>query len=135
MKGGTLQINRSAGISFWQAPESFRVEHFETYLHDLVSDPGYSVGFQEVMDFSKVETCELSAEGVAQMVFCQRAFKDKLIGNQRVMIAPGDYINVLCRMYSLRSADVPMEIEVFHNAEEAAMWLGNRLMTALRLST
>ena len=117
-------IDRAAGISYWKAPKVLEGHHLDSYLQHLLSDPDYSVGLQEVLDFKNVKECNLSTDNITRMVVCQRAQQNKLIGNQRALICDNDLVYGLCRMFTLKSGSVSMEIQVFRSADEAAKWLG-----------
>ena len=118
------KIDRAAGIAYWQAPEVLEGHHLESYLTRLVADPDYSVGLQEILDFSRVKECKLTTDNVTRMVICQRAQQNKLIGNQRAMICESDLVYGFSRMFTLKSGEIPIEMQVFRSAEKAAEWLG-----------
>ena len=96
----------------------------EAYLTSLIADPEYSVGLQEVLDLRSVEKCNLTTDSVTRMVICQRTLQNKLIGNQRAIICESDLVYGFCRMFTLKSGEIPMEMQVFRSAEKAAEWLG-----------
>ncbi len=118
------KIDRAAGISYWKAPEILEAHHVEAYLKHLLTSPDYSVGLQEVLDFNGVEECRVTTDNVNRMVACQRVRQNELIGNQRALICSSDLVYGLCRMFTLKSGEVPMEIQVFREVDGAAEWLG-----------
>ena len=100
-------------------------EFIETY-HELYKSPQYKLGLNELVDFSKADFTNLSADGLNRVfdivshLYISNGL-DKEI--KTAIVAPDDLSFGLSRMYQITHDQSEEEMMVFRTMDSALKWL------------
>lgn len=98
---------------------------FVSYYDKLLSLPGDSGMFHELVDFSELTRVELTKGALSRVAMKATAkYGSCDIKLKCAIIASLDYVFGLSRMYEMGERHSNIELQVFRNAQEAVDWLG-----------
>ena len=89
---------------------------------ELISDPGYDLTLNDLVDMRAVSRLEVGPDAVRQLV---DLFAHPGAGatNRCAIVAATDHIFGMARMYELLSSNSTEQIHVFRDIESAEQWL------------
>jgi len=91
---------------------------------DLTARPDYDAGADDLVDLRQVDRLEISAEAMRHLIDLFQPVD--ALGNptRLAIVAASDFTYGMSRMYGmLRGHNVPEEVQVFRDADEAYAWL------------
>ncbi len=91
-------------------------------LHSSVSDPGFEPGFNVLSDHTRI-TRPITTEQVKLLVGHMESLSDHLAGARWAIVTNSPASYGMMRMLSVFAERVPMELQVFRDADEANQWL------------
>ena len=93
-------------------------------LSDLLIDPDFRASMDILWDFRAVTTRIVDAQEVKDLVNFIRTNQSKRGSNYRVaLVVSRDMDYGLARMYEAYSQDLPVQIRIFDELEQAELWL------------
>jgi hypothetical protein len=93
-------------------------------LHSSVSDPGFEPGFNVLSDHTRI-TRPITTEQVKLMVGHMESLSDHLAGARWAIVTNSPASYGMMRMLSVFAERVPIELQVFRDADEANRWLAS----------
>ena len=93
-------------------------------LHSSVNDPDFEPGFNVLSDHTQV-TRAITTEQVKLMVNHMESLSDRLAGARFAIITNSPASYGMMRMLSVFAKRVPMELQIFGDADEANRWLAS----------
>jgi hypothetical protein len=90
------------------------------YLSDMLASTRYGAGWHSFLDFTRTEVLSLTAAGVERMRDLPPTMEKRLHGARAVILAPaGSAVFGMARMYEMLGDNVPYQIAVLSDREEA----------------
>ena len=86
----------------------------------LLGDPAFDPSFNQLWDFRQVAQVDVSSEALRELA-AARSFTPSA---KRAVVAPGEVLYGLARMFQMRHDGAPEEFRVFRDIHEAEDWLG-----------
>jgi hypothetical protein len=93
-------------------------------LHSSVNDPDFEPGFNVLSDHTQV-TRAITTEQVKLMVDHMELLSDRLAGARLAVVTNSPASYGMMRMLSVYAERVPMELQIFRDADEANRWLAS----------
>jgi hypothetical protein len=94
------------------------------YLTDMLGSTAYGAGWHSFLDFTRVEAVGLTVAGVERMRDLPPEMETRLHGARAVILAPpGSAAFGMARMYEMMRDNVPYQIAVLSDRDEAMEWL------------
>jgi hypothetical protein len=94
------------------------------YLTDMLSSTPYGAGWHSFLDFTRTGTLSLTPAGVERMRDLSPEMEQRLHGARAVILAAaGSAVFGMARMYEMLGDNVPYQIAVLSDREEAMAWL------------
>jgi hypothetical protein len=91
-------------------------------ISDSVSDPDFERGFNVLSDHTRI-TRVIIPEHVKRIVDHLESLSIQLSGARWAVVTESEASFGMMRMMSVLAERVPMEVQVFRNADEAGLWL------------
>jgi hypothetical protein len=89
----------------------------------MVEDPAFAPGTDQLVDLSAVTGSDGVFRNLRALASRGPDFRDRLEGGRLAIVAPGDLVFGLARLYVAAGRDLPVEARVFREAEAARRWL------------
>lgn len=96
------------------------LEEFLNKQGEIVFDPEFNPDFDHLFDMTGVLEVEEVLTSDLKKVSSVRVFSEK---SRRAVVAPGDFVFGLARMYEVFSGSTEENFSVFRNLDEAMEWL------------
>ena len=94
------------------------------YLADMLSSTDYGAGWHTYFDMTKIGTLRLTRDGVERMRLLPPELERRLHGARAVIVAvAGSAEFGMARMYEMLGDNVPYQIAVLSDPDEAMAWL------------
>ncbi|HKJ24948.1 MAG TPA: STAS/SEC14 domain-containing protein [Myxococcota bacterium] len=93
------------------------------YLTSLEQDARLRPGYRAWFDLSEADPGDLGAGFVRRAADVAQRFDERAGGIRIAVLAPGDLVFGLARMYSMMVDTLQREVRVFRDAAEARAWL------------
>jgi len=93
-------------------------------LNSSVSDPDFEPGFNVLSDHTRI-TRPITTEQVKLMVGHMESLSDHLAGARWAIVTNSPASYGMMRMLSVFAERVPIELQVFRDADEANRWLAS----------
>jgi hypothetical protein len=93
-------------------------------LNSSISDPDFEPGFNVLSDHTQV-TRAITTEQVKLMVDHMESLSDRLAGARWAIVTNSPASYGMMRMLSVYAERVPMELQIFRDADEANRWLAS----------
>jgi hypothetical protein len=95
-------------------------------LKKVMEDPAFKPGMDILWDFRDVRSEISKADQIREIVSYIRTNQDRRGGNYRVaLVVTRDIDFGLARMYEAYSQELPFEIRIFKNLNDAENWLAS----------
>lgn len=91
---------------------------------DLLTQPGWEPGFDEVWDFLEAREVDFSPEGLNRLVRAALAHRDRIGPNRVAVVTVREVLDVLLQLFGVLTADMDRTYQSFRTLGEAAAWLG-----------
>lgn len=93
-------------------------------LQDLVQDPDFKPDIDSIWDFRSVTTRLIDAQEITDLINFIRTVQEKRGRNYRVAILVSrDMDYGLARMFEVHSQNLPFQVRIFEDLEQARSWL------------
>ena len=94
------------------------------YLSEMLSTTNYGAGWHSYLDFTNVGSLQMTPAGVEKMRFLPPEMEARLHGARAVIVAhAGSAAFGMARMYEMLGDNVPYQVAVLSNRDEAMAWL------------
>jgi hypothetical protein len=93
-------------------------------LNSSISDPDFEPGFNVLSDHTRI-TRPITTEQVKLMVGHMESLSDHLAGARWAIVTNSPASYGMMRMLSVFAERVPIELQVFRDADEANRWLAS----------
>jgi hypothetical protein len=90
----------------------------------MIQDPVFSPGSDQLVDLSAVTGSDGVFRNLRALASRGPDFHDRLEGGRLAIVAPGDLVYGLARLYVAVAQGLPLEAEVFRDSRGALRWLG-----------
>ena len=98
---------------------------FIPLYRDLLSDPGYRLGMNELADLRDVSRLDLTSAGLEEVrLLTERAYAGSDASFRSAIVAPSDLSFGIARMYEIFSSEGPEKVTVVRTLEEGLAVLG-----------
>ena len=118
-----FRIDRSRQLLLARAESSLSRREFEDSLQEAVAHPDFSPGFRQLCDFRELHEFGGGYDEYHEVIENGRKFSDRLQGGRVALVAERDSVFGMLRMYQAIAQELPLEISVFRDMEEAERWL------------
>jgi hypothetical protein len=96
-------------------------------LQNLLNDPDFKPNIDSIWDFRSVTTRLIDAQEITDLINFVRTIQEKRGRDYRVaIIVTRDMDYGLARMFEVHSQDLPFQVRIFEDLEQAKSWLKPR---------
>ena len=113
------RIDSERRVIFSSATGVLTDEDLHEHQAQLLADPFFDPGFDQLWDFTRVSAVEVSPEALRHLAH-SRSYKASA---RRAVVAPDDLRFGMGRMFQLLHDEAPEELRVFRSLDEARRWL------------
>jgi len=100
--------------------DEFIASYKSLYENDL-----FDISMNRLMDLRQADIPQISAEALRQFAeLVREQFQENGTNPKVAVVATKDLFFDLARMYEIFTGVVPLDIAIFHSAEEALVWFG-----------
>jgi hypothetical protein len=90
----------------------------------MIEDPAFAPGTDQLVDLSAVTGSDGVFRNLRALASRGPDFRDRLEGGRLAIVAPGDLVFGLARLYVAVGRELPVEARVFRTDHAARSWLG-----------
>ena len=118
-----IKIKKDKKLARITAYGSINIIELKEIFFETVRHEEWQADFNMLCDYRKIEKFAITPQDIDDIIEWQTSI-DTLIGNGRcAVVAPGDYVFGMSRMWEMLSADRSQQIKVFRQIKDAVLWL------------
>jgi len=118
-----IKIEKDKKLARITAYGSINIIELKEIFFETVRHEEWQAGFNMLCDYRKIEKFSITPQDIDDIIEWQTSI-DSLIGNGRcAVVASGDYVFGMSRMWEMLSADRSQQIKVFRQIKAAVFWL------------
>ena len=119
----SITIDRKKKLAHISASGSVNAAELKQIFMETVGNENWQTGFNMLCDYREIENFDVSSKDIEDITEWQTAI-DMLIGRGKcAVVASGDSIYGMSRMWEILSSDRSQQIRVFRRLSDAFMWL------------
>jgi hypothetical protein len=120
----TYQIDDERGVVLTVASGILTTGELIAHKEQLMNDPRFKSGIVELSDVRAIEKINVNGGDVRQFAEIDRTYEDRLKNYKLAIVASGDLVFGLARMYEMQTESHNPGVMVFRDVEKAKTWLG-----------
>ena len=118
-----IKIEKDKKLARITAYGSINIIELKEIFFETVRHEEWQADFNMLCDYRKIENFAITPQDIDDIIEWQTSI-DTLIGNGKcAVVAPGDYVFGMNRMWEMLSADRSQQIKVFRQIKDAVLWL------------
>lgn len=119
----SYKIDSSTNMVFTTATGILTVEEVLQNRESIAEKTEQLATLNELVDLSKIQTFRVSSDDMRRVVAIEKSLGLQERSGRRAIVAPGDFIYGMARMYQILSENCETEIQIFRSTGQARVWL------------
>lgn len=120
----SIDIDGKKGLIVVSAHGTARMEHFQSYIADLLKPPCSDVQYSVLTDLRDVDMRGLSCDDIRSLAQLVGQRRDELLAIKHAVVVSGPLSFGFIRMYQSLNEEVdPQDMRVFYDIDEAHRWV------------